>query len=175
MGLARIWGAAGGAAAGALCALLALLAIFSGKYYSVSFYLKAEVETVTDNLLIEEVYLESKEQSRTLKQLAAEQEYPAFMVAHGFTEAEKVEEITAEELESFIMNVVPEMKSFDSKYPTYSVWKALKKRDLDREVRTSSFLRGAVIDNLGLIDLLFAFLGIATAFKVGAGVEEAEA
>jgi hypothetical protein len=46
---------------------------------------------------------------------------------------------------------------------------------LSRELNSQAFIVGAIKDNLGLIDLLFAFLGIATAFKVGSGGEEAEA
>lgn len=164
-----------GAATGALCAVLALLSIFAGKYYSVSFYLKAEVRAFADEMLTEEAYQEMKKDAAAFLQIASEEEYPAFMVAYGYTEAESAEDIETEELEYFKTETVEELRQFDSKYPAYSVWKALQQREMNREVQKQSVLTEAVIDNLGLIDILFAFLGIATAFKVGAGVETAEA
>jgi len=164
-----------GAATGALCALLALLSIFAGKYYSISFQAKAAIDNIAEEGLTEETYQISKDEAQVFQRIASEDEYPAFMVEYEYTEAESAEEITEEELEYFKTETAAELKQFESIYPTYEVWKALKRKELSQELNSQAFIVSVIKGNLGLIDLLFAFLGIATAFKVGAGVEAAEA
>ena len=120
-----------------------------------------------------EVYDEYIDDAQAFSELASEEQYPAFMVARGYTWAETVEEIEPDEIDFFKTDSIPMLVEFQNP-PDYETWSSDGMREWNAtasERRTDWFssIASAVIENLGAFDLLFAALGLFTAFRIGSG------
>ncbi len=147
------------------CAVMALLAIGSGKFLSTYLVVNHEVDAVLTELATAEAYIELQ---RDAKGFAALPETPTadevrdFMVKHDFTTSEEAADVAEQEVEEFISDVAPDLLSFTERNQTYPQW-----RNRIRMLMVADFsLIDTVTEDLDAIDLMFGFLGITTAFGV---------
>ena len=149
---------------GILCAGVALASILAGKALAMKFYVDGELDKVKD-----EWYQEAMRDADDFASINGnEDEYPTFMIDHGFTEADDEFEITEEELDFFKSDSVPALER--AKGQTFSQWE----EDLDESMSDllNSMIGAGVKESIGVLDIVFGILGIVTAFKVGAGMGE---
>lgn len=182
IGLAVGFGAAvlggRGAASGAACAALALLSIFAGKLLAVQLSLSSPVGAIREALeeiLTLEVYNERMQAAEEFARVTSEAEYPAFMVRRKFTEANSPAAVTPEDLSRFKEVTVPMLRRNYQEKPGYEQW---RQELLDSIVETplqEFSLVEAVTEGLNAIDILFALLGLYTAFQVGGRPHETQA
>ena len=77
-----------GATTGAVCAVLALVAIFVGKWIAVEAVGEREVRKLATSFASMDVYEETRRDADDFALLTSEAEYPEFMIVHGYTNAE---------------------------------------------------------------------------------------
>lgn len=163
-----------GQATGVACAVLALASIFVGKMLAVQYAAPGQIREALEDKYTRPLYDELVTDATDFAQLTSEDEYPAFMVSHGFTEAEDPAEITEEELADFKEYSVESMRSFREQNPTYEQW---REEAIERTVETIMGelpVTELVMEDLGLFDVIFALLGLVTAYKIGRGQAEEE-
>ncbi|OHB77109.1 MAG: hypothetical protein A2Z34_02490 [Planctomycetes bacterium RBG_16_59_8] len=169
-----------GMASAAICALLALFSIFAGKVFAVYCVVqshdafeekeaKAELDVVFGRSVYE-THLAAGEQFQLLK---SEEEYPAFMIQQGFTEADDPQKVSSVEIMEFKKEYVSYLRELHADKPTYDAWrKKMEQKTAEAITLDPAILVEAVVENLGFADILFAFLGLATAFQLGRGKEQ---
>ncbi len=158
-----------GAATGFACAGMALIAIFAGKMIAVQYAAPAEVRAALASEITPEVFDEFQKDAEDFAALTDESQHREFMVSHGYTDESAAADVTTEELEDFRAHRIPLLTEMKSNPLPYDEWKEAQIERATGEILAELSVTQIVIDNLGFIDLLFGFLGIATAFKVGAG------
>ncbi len=166
-GLARAAGGSG-QATGVMCALLALASIFVGKMVAARTAMNNFIEEAAAEGLTEELYEEFMLDSDDFAKLQSEDEYPQFMVDHSYTDASEPGDVTPEELDNFIREHVPDLRTLHQEQPDYMTWRQQEKQSVTRAMQQISLVE-FVVDDLGLLDIVFAVLGLATAYRVGGG------
>lgn len=161
-----------GQTCGIVCAVLALLSIFGGKMFAVQIVLGQHSDEFAEIAASQEGYEEFKAAAEEFAKIDSEEDYPNFMVDQGLTDAASPGDVTGEQLAEFTENVVPRLESFASTSPSYESWKAEMQAQFASAGIGVGGLASAAQANLGPIDILFALLGLATAFKVGSGFDE---
>ncbi|MBX7258603.1 MAG: hypothetical protein K1Y02_19740 [Candidatus Hydrogenedentes bacterium] len=159
-----------------LCAVLALASIFCGKMLAVEHFVSKELDAQFGTLT-EQDYENEKGQAAEFASLTSEAQYPEFMVKHELTEAKDPASIPAEEVEAFKEFSVPALTELNSNPPTFEQWKANIKQEQDKVSGSLLFMAILVVSSLGLIDIVFAVLGLGSAygFVMRAGQEQAAA
>ena len=173
----------GGVPNGVLCAVLALVAVGAGKL--LGSYWTAEKdyrEYYVEDWLSEESYQDLQQEATAFAQVKSEQEYPKFIVDNNCIGATTVEEVTKEDIEGFKEYHAEELKWIAQEKPTYEAWRAheeprVKEYAAEAAKDGSSILTfkdhvDFVRENLNAIDILFAVLGVASAFALGKGKED---
>lgn len=105
--------------------------------------------------------------ARDFASLTAQDDYREFMVTHGYTEAKTADRVTEVEVEFFERNQVPRLRRLRAEKTDFEAW---RKEMTDAGVETileEKSLAGWVVSDLNGIDIIFALLGIATAYKIG--------
>ena len=161
-----------GYAMGIVCALLTLLAIFMGKVYGFASIMNYELEQSLSRESMFEAYEEMKTDARDFVQLKSEEEYPQFMVDHGYTDATSLVDLPSEDISDFKVYNVPQLITFNDHAPEFESWSAQQKAEIKGAFTSNGIILPMVINDLGLMDILFALIGIATAFMVGSGRAE---
>lgn len=158
-----------GTASGVLCALLSLASIFLGKMLAIEFAGPAEIRKLVAAEIKREYYDELAKDSADFAELKDEEAYAGFMASHGFTEAASADAVTEEELDYFKANQVPRLVAFHRDQPDYETWKASETDRAVDSVMENLPVAETAAENLNVIDIIFALLGIGTAYKLGAG------
>jgi hypothetical protein len=168
-GLARFMGSRG-QTAGIVCGVLALASIAGGKYLATKWTIRAGIDESISMALTEEAYREALTDARDFAALESRDQYAEFMVSHNFTAAQTAAEVGADELESFEQHSVPGLRWIHANRPSFEQWRARESermRALMQEfLDDDQSILEIVKENLGPIDILFAFLGVATAFQL---------
>jgi hypothetical protein len=161
-----------GSAAGALCAAMALASIIGGKYLA--------FQTFQDNLMeimqADEIwsgedargwYQEVQVDAELYSQLdGSEAAMRQFMLERNYTEAFAVEDITDEEMANFLEVDAGDLEWIYASEPGFEEWTQHVQAsftDMSADLSTMDL----VLESLGLIDLLFLFLGLSTAYRLG--------
>ena len=156
-----------GVASGVACALVTLIAIFSGKCLTAKIVLEAETCRQLHSYLLP--------QSEQFVRLDSEAEYPQFMVEYGYTTAREASQVPAHEVDNFTALVAPMLVDVARNTPTLVEWKATSSARAYVTVLTAGVpVTELVMESLGFIDLIFLVLGVGTAFKVGCARREDE-
>ncbi len=155
---------------GVACAVLALVSIFTGKMLAVHYVFVSEVRPVVEEKVTRALYDEAVADAAGFADLASEDEYPAFMVAHAFTEAESPDSVPAEDLADFKEVWIDILREFQTEPPSYEEWREKRIQEVIESTLAEAPITQIVIENLGVLDVVFAVLGLATAFKVACGV-----
>ncbi len=169
---AAVAGAKGQGAAVA-CAVLALLAILGGKYMAASSIISDVAASVTANGELEgmdlrAVYEELRlDAARFSESVTDDRSLRVFLVERGYSEAADASSVTDEEIRSFKEFEQPRLEAMLSNPQSYEEW---KNDTLAPDLEDISVV-GVIIEDLGLIDFLFLFLGIGTAYRLGMGTE----
>jgi hypothetical protein len=163
-----------GTQCGALCAVLAVVSIFSGKMIAANAILKKAMDKVTSSsgLFNKAAYDEARADAEAFSKIKAESDHAAFMVERKFTKAESPQKVSAEKLKEFRENQVPHLRQIASEKPSFEAWQADQKRKINEAMGQSLSLTQIVVKSLGPIDILFGLLGVATAYRLGLGKGE---
>jgi len=155
-----------GKTAGVVAAVLALGSIFMGKMLAVHFSAPAEIRKMFDATLTREVYGEQARDADDYAGVTSDEDCAKFMVDHEYTEAESVAEVTKEEIADFRNGEGQQLTRFREEKPKYEPWrKETSDRGVD-EIMKQLPLAELVVQDLGLFDIIFALLGIGTAYKL---------
>jgi hypothetical protein len=163
---------------GLICAVLALVAIFFGKYVSMKMLIEKEAEKISAQMVTRQEYEDYLNEARAYHRVNTDEQLRAFMIDYEYTDSRSPEMITQEEMDTFREESAPQLHETVQNPPGYEEWKAEKEAMFNSfmAIMGEDMVMDAVIENLGLWDILFVLLGIGTAFKVGAmGFEESAA
>ena len=172
-----------GMATAVACAAIALLSIFAGKMITV--YLtfdQAVLDEVTSSALSKESYADDQALYSDARKVKTDDDLRRFMIKYELVESGGPGNISKETLTSFKENVIPAILKEGNKNESYEEWKARREseigldaeklRGMARENLTPAVAFEGVQSNLNLIDLIFAVLGISTAFGMVRSADE---
>jgi len=161
-----------GSVCGISCGLMALAAIFLGKVLAVQFTISGELEKLVEEGLTRAQYNESVKDASDFAALASPDDHPRFMVDHDFTEAKEAKKVTPAELADFEGQTVPTLLWIHVEKPSYEDWRARQAAEFKDIFASKVSIASLVIQDLGAIDLIFALLGISTAYRLPARRED---
>ena len=138
-----------GKSTGVVCAVLTLLSVLSGKY---------SVDATRRDEMLRKWYQVLPRDSEDFARLKSPEEYPQFMMTHGYTGAKKPSDVTPEEKTVFLEESVPILEDFQRNRPDFFQWKEQWLKD--------SNLVGDFARNFGLPEIIFTLLGIVSAYLI---------
>jgi len=153
---------------GGFCAVLALLAIFGGKYMIMSDQHRDFTAILTSDEStkhMSQIYEQTNQEAREFATIdKSDSSVKQFMIDHDYTEADALLFVTDSELKTFRDEIQPWLESdnplgmyADSEFGEPNLAAAVS------EVSPMSML----VKSVGLIDLLFIFFGLGTTFQLG--------
>jgi len=154
---------------GATCAVLVVLSMFGGKYLYMSAFLNEAVAYMEEEVgedWISDAYSELDSDREAFALIAKnELSIKRFMIEHDYTDATTTAQITAEDYEIFTEEMQPwlEQYSEDGEYFAEGDSEPLELAAALGEFSVWSMVR----ESLGFMDLLFLFLAVSTAFRLG--------
>jgi hypothetical protein len=159
---------------GILAAGLAFMAILTGKYIAIGFYMNHYFDEQINRELTAAAYNEMRYDSEgaALIDPANDAQLNKFMVDHKFTQATSPDQITGQERDFFRNVQYPEVIGFKDKYPSEDIWRAEIKAEAKKEFNRSVDKWQALQDSFEPIDLLFYFIGVGAAFSLAKGGQE---
>lgn len=157
-----------GSVIGVTCAVLALAAILLGRLITINYVLDAELEAVAEEETSKDAYNMMAAEAEEFAGLTSDDDYPAFMAKHGYSESTTAGSITAEEVGWFTEYSVPRLRAFHANKPSYEQWRAESEEEFYAYANAVYPPSQAILDSLSPIDLIFALLGIVTAYRIGA-------
>ena len=156
-----------GVQAGVVCAVLAFGSIVVGKYWAYSAFVdefQEAISSVTE--YDEEMYSyfeESMEDARQFVEGSGSDIFVRrFMVERGYTYETDPASVSDDELADFREYVEPELRNWAQNLPDFEEWQASSVESLD-ELSRWAMMR----EDFGFLDILFIFLGVGTAFRLG--------
>ncbi len=156
-----------GMQAGIICSVLALGSIVIGKYWTYSAFVDefetALTEVTQDDGEMQDYYEEQLADARRYVQGSDNDDFVrSFMVERGYTYETSAGQISDAELQDFREYIAPALVDMAENSPDFDDWQETTLEAVS-EMSPWSMMK----DSLGLLDLLFAFLGIGTAFRLG--------
>lgn len=161
-----------GVTSGVICALLVVVALVLGKLWTYQGFAD-QMQTVIAEASVEEreemyaFYREIQEDARLYAQGSGSDAFVRqFMVDRSYTEATDPARVSAEELSAFRTYDAPGLEEMSLTNPSFEEW-SQSGLGLFGEVSTLDILT----DSFGLLDIVFLFLGMGTAFRLGGQVD----
>lgn len=156
-----------GMQAGVVCAVLAFGSIGVGKYWAYSAFVDQFQETISAGMEYDEemydYFEEEMEDARLLVSGSGSDIFVRrFMVERGYTYATDAASVSKAELAEFREYAEPELREMAQKPPDFEEWQANSIESLD-ELSPWAMMR----EDFGILDILFVFLGVGTAFRLG--------
>ena len=155
-----------------VCAVFALLAIAGGKYLAVEMAMAAamqgEMRQEMQNHFNRAMYDEMVAEAGELDQLSDDATYAKFMVDHQYSESEP----TSEEIEWFKKSQEPELRQMSKGDLTFEQWQSRRVDAVVEMIRDNTSTLDVLKDSLSPFDLLWIFLGVTTAYRIGGRSEE---
>jgi len=161
-----------GPTAGALAAILAVLAICGGKILTVNLTLPGAIEEEFAAELSTESYDAIIRNANDFSALTSEDQHASFMVSHGYTEAMDPGQVSSVEMAMFREQEVPFLQTMKDNPPGYENWKSEQVKTMTTLVKQQFTLWDRLKATLGLMDIIFFALGLATAYQVAASDKE---
>lgn len=171
VGFAGSLGGGKGFSCGITCGILALVSIFGGKMMAVYYMAPDELRPMIEESYSIQSYNDCVQQSVELAKLISENQYPKFMVKHGYTQTEDPKDVSDDELYDFKFHIIPSIKRVDEGRLSYQEWKDEGIKLTLEDIMAELPLHEIVIDDLNFIDIIFAVLGLLTAYRLGQGGE----
>jgi hypothetical protein len=152
--------------AGVVCAVLAFGSIVLGKYWAYSGFVDEFQEAISGAMEYdEEMYYYFEEEMEDARLLVSGSGSDIFirryMVDRGYTYATDPARVSKDELADFREYIEPELRDIAQNPPDFEEWQASSVESLD-ELSPWAMMR----EDFGFLDILFAFLGIGTAFRL---------
>jgi hypothetical protein len=148
-----------GQAAGAFCAVVALVSIVAGKALT--------IQQFVSGVGIEGVYQQLLPQAEAFVAIESDEGYPEFMVRNQYTDARRPQDVKEEEVVLFKTFAAPLLEDLGRNKPAFEEWKEKPVvQAYFGEVASNSSVLDILVDSLGPIDLIFALLGVGTAFQI---------
>jgi len=156
----------GGSTTGAACAVIALLGILGGKALAVNLQMSSGLAELHEKLLSDSRdYTASSRDERI-----------AFMVSHGYTDAKSPRDVSNEEVEWFTTEMAPILEELRRDQTPYTTWSSTERgAAYYGSLRGNVSIWSAIASGFAPIDIIFALLGVSTAFKLGSVRREEEA
>ena len=165
-----------GLVTGVLCALLAAGSILGGKYMAVDAFRTDLVEMLSNggelgldgfDEELADVMDEMKADARVFASLGQdESSLRKFMIDHDYSVAYAPQAVSEEELEVFREFEQPNLLWIAQNNPTYQEWMQ-HSMGIIEDISVVDTIK----TSFGIFDLLFLFLGVVTAFRLGSGGE----
>ncbi len=173
IGYSAAMAGASGQNTAAVCAILALMAIFGGKYMATSSLISDATAAInnadeTGELALKTIYEVLQSDATYFSETVTDEEsLRAFMVERDYSSAADAGSVTEEEIEQFKTLEQPQLEELLNNPQSYEDW---KNNTLATTLENMSTL-DIMMENLGLLDIVFLFLGIGTAYRLGMGNE----
>ncbi len=156
-----------GMLAGVVCAVLAFGSIGLGKYWAYSAFVDQFQEAISGAMEfdeeMEDYFEEEMEDARLLVSGSGTDVFiRRYMVERGYTDATDPARVSKAELADFREYVEPMLRDTAQNSPEFEEWLAGSVESLD-ELSPWAMMR----EDFGVLDILFVFLGIGTAFRLG--------
>ncbi len=153
-----------GSSAGMICGLLALLSILGGKYMAYETFQSEWVGSLSSQSEeLREVYDEEQIIAEFYTtQVNSQQSKKQFMVDYGYTDAIDPENISDNELNDFNSYSAPRLEKLFINSINYETW---LENGFQESLESFSTIE-LITENFGLLDALFLFFGIGTAFRL---------
>jgi len=156
-----------GQTAGIICGVLVLLSIFGGKYMAYSTF-QAEFSNFYTNQ--PEELRESYNAEKSLAELHAsvsldEQSQKQFMADYGYSYSVQANDVSDEEFDNFMNYTVPRFEALANDSMDFEAWSSSSFQDAMGGLSTIDLMK----QSFGLLDVLFLFFGIGTAFRLARG------
>ena len=155
-----------GMQAGIVCALLAFGAIVLGKYWAYSAFVDEFQDVITDVSEYDEemyaYYEEELEDARLFVRGSGSDIFVRrFMVERGYAYTDNPADISDAEVTEFRDYIEPDLREMAQNPPSFDEWQAGYAESLD-DFSPWAMMR----EDFGVLDILFIFLGVGTAFRV---------
>jgi hypothetical protein len=155
-----------GMLAGAVCAVLAFGSIGLGKYWAYSAFVDQFQEAISGAMEYDEdmydYYEEEMEDARAFVRGSGSDIFiQRFMAERGYAYATDPGQVSKAELAEFREYVEPRLRDMAQNPPDFEAWQASSVESLD-EISPWAMMR----EDFGLLDIVFLFLGIGTAFRL---------
>jgi hypothetical protein len=155
-----------GMQAGVVCAVLAFGSIVLGKYWMYSAFVDEFRGAISGAMEVDEemydYFEEEMEDARLFVSGSGSDIFTRrFMVERGYTYATDPASVSEAELADFREYVEPELRDMAQNPPDLEEWQASSAESLD-ELSPWAMMR----EDFGILDIIFAFLGIGTAFRL---------
>ncbi len=168
VGFAAVMSGARGESAGMICSVFVLLAIVGGKYWAISslqndWGSKLESSTEAQTEEFRQVYFDNLEMARAYsKSVKDDISLRNFIVLYNYSESQRAEYVTNEEINYFKDYVVPGLISMAEKQPDFKEWLTDSFQQEVKQVSAFDILQ----ESFNFMDVIFLLLGITTAFKL---------
>ncbi len=156
-----------GMQAGIVCGVLALGSIVVGKYWAYSAFVDQFQDAVsgvmTSDDEMNDYYEQEVSDARAFVDGSGSDDFVrSFMVERGYTDATDPARVSADDIEYFRDYVEPALREMAEQPQDFEQWQANSIEAIG-EISPWAMMR----ESFGLFDILFAFLGIGTAFRLG--------
>jgi len=171
VGIAAVMFESEGVATGIICAIFTLLSIFGGKYMATSSLQESWAQDITSAIVgEEEIYQEYYQQDLKAAEtfgdgIEDKEKLVAFLEEYGYLEIYAVDEIGEYEIADFNEHVVPHLKRISETNPSFEEWLKGSFEENIKDLPTASLM----FLDFGIMGIVFLFLGIGTAIKMGMG------
>ncbi len=159
-------GGSSGKLAGVCCGLLALASIFAGKVLAIDFSAPAEVRKGVADSATPEMFNEMSADATAFAALTSENQHAAFMIERNYAEGQNAGEVSPEQLAYFRSASVPILLWMHAEKPAYEAWKDRFVNDVSATYLAQMPSAQFAFAELGIIDIIFAVLGVGTAYKL---------
>jgi len=152
--------------AGIACALLVIASILGGKYLAIDTFKEQLVQAVmgVESEELRAFYDEEMADAAAIGGVSDEASLRRYMVDHEYTQAYDPADVTQAELDEFNEYSRPRLDHFAVAPPTFKDWSEGLVEQFG-DLSTGAML----MDSFGLLDILFLFFGVGTAFRLGSG------
>lgn len=154
---------------GYICGALVLFAILLGKYWTIQDVIQQEINAMANLSQMDEYALLIEQQKELasfyMETVDSQEAMLEFMIDNGYTENYSADAITAEEIDFFESEVVPMFEGITAGDFDYNGW---LQNTLQLQVDQLSTW-DLVKETIGIIDFLFFFFGIGTAYQLASG------
>lgn len=171
VGIGAVLGGGRGTMMGVTCAIIAVLSILAGKMVAVHIVFQEMIPEVVEARTSERAFDEFQKDATDFAKLESGSDHIQFMIDHDYTDETNPDDVTPEEVASFRKYDVPELQDMASSTTTYDYWRNHHKQTVEEQLNELPY-SDVVADSLDLFDLLFAVLGIVTAYRVGSKMDE---
>jgi len=155
---------------GIICGVFALCSIIGGKYLTLNAFIEQAADEMKAALVqagTDEDWQRDVEIARRFtNDVHTDDETRTFMWEEGYSEAESIEEISDEDVQIFKKEVAPFLRNFAERPMTEESMASMSGQEFFRDY-TGATMWKMLLESLGLIDFLFLFLGVGTAFRMG--------